>query len=178
MTFKSCAAALCLTCLGATAALAVPVDVTFSFDGVSGTITGFDDATAGLQFASSVTFDGALDSYSFAQPNVNGQAMAVFENGALSLLGLFRPFSGTLSSTDPTLLGLSVSFSTAQTVATGNAQELAPLNTGISVTTSDGALSVAVTAVPAVPLPAGGILLVTGLFGAAALGRRRAARKV
>ena len=164
ITFAAAALALAM----AAPAAAVPVNLDFSFGAVSGTFFGLDDEVVGTQSATSFDFNGAFDVYSGLIPDAIAINSFEFTDGDLT----FADFSE-----DPFALGNngtgfldSLSFFNLAGEILGSASETDLLFNSIG---SAGPATFTATPVNAVPLPAGGLLLLTGLTGVAGLKRRK-----
>ncbi len=164
--FSACIVALALA---ASAANAAPVALDFEFDGVSGSLFGLDNSITSEQSATSYDFFGFLGTYE----NIT--------NGFTENRITFNAF-GELSAIDfvagpPVPFGPPGVYLTSLNLQTGSASS-------IEVSTSlfgfddfsvprNGAANYAVSETSQVPLPAGGLLLLTGLAAAGGLGYRK-----
>ncbi|MEP1353251.1 MAG: VPLPA-CTERM sorting domain-containing protein [Tateyamaria sp.] len=160
MTLKSLAAAACISLASATMAFAASVNVEFSFSGASGTFYGLDD-TAGEDNATS--FD--LFMGSAAWTNVD-TSLAIINSFLFDATGLIA-FDFYMGFTDlPSDLGNDL----LRSFAFNN-------DFGYAVATvrreDSSAPHFSVVPVSAVPLPAGGLFLLTGFGAVAALKRRK-----
>lgn len=173
-------------------ASAAPVELNFSFDGVSGTFFGLDDVD-GTSSATSVFIDGKLDDYSFsigpATPDVN---TFTFSGGLLTAAN-FQTTENTFGDTNSALFDdFDFIYNDAGLITPEERAgflfeiEIDTVNPDFAVSTGIGS-SVFFEVVSGetgpspdpdpdpnpVPLPAGAILLISGIAGFAALRRRR-----
>jgi hypothetical protein len=163
-------AAAAVTILGVSAgsASAVPIELDFSFDGVSGTFFGLDSSVTDIQAATSLNINGKLDTYSAIPAGTFNNAF-VFDQGALLSVSfsLFFVFSGDGGSTFLEAFEfLDPSF--CDDPFCGGMLEFR----GSLVTASSGPVTFTVREIAPIPLPAGGLLMLSGL-GMAALYRRK-----
>ncbi len=169
MTMKTLLGAAALASTTASPLAAVPINLDFSFGGVSGTFYGLDNAD-GVAAATSLDFAGLADDYigidlTRASSNAFGFA------------------DGALISVDIVIIGNQVG--TAGTGSFGHIYSTPSFGylTSVSSESSRGPLSGLLEAdgrttftqqpLSAVPLPAGGLLLLSGLAGIAGLKRRK-----
>ncbi|MEP3637994.1 MAG: VPLPA-CTERM sorting domain-containing protein [Paracoccaceae bacterium] len=168
MTMKTIFAAAAFALAMAAPAVAVPINLDFSFGAVSGKFFGLDDEVVGTQSATSFDFNGAFDVYSGLIPDVIAINSFEFTDGDLT----FADFSE-----DPFALGNngtgfldSLSFFNLAGEILGSASETDLVFNSIG---STGTATFTATPVSSVPLPAGGLFLLTGLAGVAAVKRRK-----
>jgi len=169
MTIKTLAAAALAITVAAPAS-AVPIELDLTFDSVTVTFFGLDDETAGPQAATSFLFVGALDDYSAGDTSLSSNVFS-FGNGSLATIGI---------ATDGSFVqGLNFVGALIQLICDGSASVVSclsqefdnPQNTNFI---RFGPASVEIRPLLApVPLPAGGLLLLSALAGAAALKRRK-----
>ncbi|MDA8586719.1 VPLPA-CTERM sorting domain-containing protein [Rhodobacteraceae bacterium] len=163
MTLKTLAAALCLSMATATTGFAAPINLDFEFRGATGTFFGLDDADGDSSatsfdlffepstFSTVRTTDAERNSFRFEGGDlITANFRIDFDDGVV-----FDPVSGT----DLTNIFIETGFR-SEVVSSAAAARL-----GVGTFT--------ISPVSAVPLPAGGLLLLSGLGGVAALKRRK-----
>lgn len=166
MTLKTLAAAVCLSIAGANTASATPVDFNFSFtDGtntIKGLIEGLDSDGLG-QAASAITVFGVADTYVLASSDLISNSFdvsgSVIDSSTASASGFTDTGSFFL---DFVLQGTLPFF--------GADEDSLQSNNQVALVTAS---SIDFTPVAAVPLPAGGLLLLSAFGGVAALKRRK-----
>lgn len=168
MTLKTLAAAACISFASAATAVAAPVDFNFSFtDGtntITGLIEGLDSDMLG-QRASAITVDGFYGRYSFAT-SANSFNFFDVTDSEINVQTVF------LSTGDgPTADGVGIgSLSFNGQISQFFLDEDLPLGAANVFAFSQ---TITFTTVANVPLPAGGVLLLTGLGGAVIFNRRK-----
>lgn len=163
---KNIAAAAATLLALATPSLATPVDLDFSFaDGVNtvtGTATGL--GVGSLTFAQKVTVTGLGTTVTF--DGIGDSTNNIFLLSDPSTLS-FGAFEG-----EKVVGGFTYSiFMNLGALAGGNAFSFSELNRSTNQTRSVDSTTAQFTAPAAVPLPAGGFLVLTGLIGLAGLRR-------
>lgn len=148
---------------------AAPINLDFSFDGVSGTFFGLDDAVAGAQMASSFDFFGIFDQYLDVEISPFATNSFTFDvsTGGLSAVVAFVRDDVNGASGEGKLDQLQLSGGPTEFI--GSALEF---GLGTSFDLHFGVPVITTSPVSAVPLPAGGLLLLSGFVGVAGLKRR------
>jgi hypothetical protein len=174
MTFKTLATAACIALSSATASLAAPINLDFTVGGVSGTFYGLDDAIFTTQSVSS--FDLTTPAYVWTGVS---SLFALNNSFVFSLSGLvsfdFVQNNGKLDVTGTAFLNELLVDSSEGTldyvVERKNVSFIVglPLYFTETITTAN----FTTTPISPVPLPAGGLLLLSGLAGVVALKRRK-----
>lgn len=170
MTMKTLLGAAALALTTAAPLAAAPINLDFSFGGVSGTFYGLDNAD-GTSSATSYDFSGLLGNYTgidTGDPNPNGfsNEFLFFGGVLISYEFLDFPFvSGTTGTTSLRKLSLS-SFGGWEVFEGDSTPNGANTIGNETVLFKQQPLS-------AVPLPAGFVLLLSGLAGVAGLNRRK-----
>ena len=163
MTLKTLAAAACISLAGAATASASPVDFNFSFTDGTNTITGLiqglvSDGTN--QSASAITVNGVLDTYTFDSSDFDDNW---FDVSGSNIIASRVNVLGTDVVTD--------GFGTLDLLGSEPFYQLFEVDLIIGIAADTRATTISYTPVSPVPLPAGGILLLSALGGAAALKR-------
>lgn len=161
MTLKTLAATVCLTLVTATVSFAAPVDLDFSFNGASGTFYGLDDADGS---SSATSLDVLVGSRSWVGLDVSGASANTFDFMAGSLTAVNFVLQG------PAVLDAAGTSTFVQTGFNLNFGQIVFADAGSNDEGIDG--NPTFTPTP-VPLPAGGLLLLSGLVAAAGLTRRK-----
>lgn len=169
MNLKTFAAASCLSMAMATSAIAAPITLDFAFGGTTGTFYGLDDDD-GIVSASSYDLSfSSLGGGSFDFTNVSTtQAISnAFQFSGGALLDVDYSEGGAITSDDGAagLIKLIVGLNVADVSLLDTST---PAFVGVS---SNPVFTI--NPVAAVPLPAGGLLLLSAVGGVAALKRRK-----
>lgn len=164
MSTKTLAAAAFLSLATATASFAAPINLSFDFNDASGTFYGLDDAD-GISAATSL--DISIGNRSWVDLDVSDAAPNAFEF-----------LSGALTDVNFVLLGQSVldAAGTSTFVQYGVSLDFGQIvfaDAGLNNDSVFGNPDFTIAAVSAVPLPAGGLLLLSGLAAAAGLASRK-----
>jgi hypothetical protein len=173
MNIKAILTAAGLALSAAAPATAAPIALDFEFGGVSGTLYGLDDAVAGPQQVTSYDFFGVFDTYSDVSSS-SGSILSnevVFQGGVIFSVSFDHlPFFQFGDANFGVLDEIDLDYSAGQS-SIGYAREF---DTAIGLA-SDVAAPViwSQRQISAVPLPAGGLLLLTGLARLAAAHRRK-----
>ena len=176
MTFKTLATAACIAFSSATASSAAPINLDFTVGGVSGTFYGLDDEIGGYQSASSFDLTTPIAIWTGLSASE-----AIYNRFGFSQFGLiyfdFYIVPNELDDTE--VLGYLVDFSVTQLFNDPAVSRFLSyfVFTGDD-TIDDFRQTVAVanftiSPISPVPLPAGGLLLLSGLAGVVALKRRK-----
>ncbi len=170
---RSFAAMACLSLFAATPGYAVPVDFNFTLTDGTNTITGLIeglDSDGANQAADRVTVFGLFDTFVFDATDLGLNSFTV-SAGVLDTSNMFlddATNNGIAGENDPNSRGrLTLS---AIPLLVPNYEWVEVRN---GSTTDVQAHSISVSPVAAVPLPAGGVLLVCGVIGIAGLKRRK-----
>ena len=166
MHYKKIAAAAALAFMFTAPASAAPVNLNFSFGSGSGTFLGLDDSD-GIQAATGYVFDGAEDSYTVSSVTGSGffgtpaNSFEFLNGNLISIAFLDSPFaSGSENITTLFQLELEADLSIGSQPFGSSWEEGSVVIGGTS-----GSATLAIVPLSAVPLPAGGLLLLTGLGG-------------
>ncbi|MCX7568165.1 VPLPA-CTERM sorting domain-containing protein [Sulfitobacter sp. F26169L] len=175
MNIKTLATAAGMSLATATASFAAPLDFDFSFtDGtntITGLIEGLDSDGIG-QTATQITVVGIIDTYIFTSFNANyfDVTSGVVD---VSTVGVVSASSvdGETTTGEATSFELGGGFGPGLEECTGGC----PMGLEFTSGPAGSEIFTAVSSVPlpAVPLPAGGLLLLSGLLGVAGLKRRK-----
>ncbi|MCE8516298.1 VPLPA-CTERM sorting domain-containing protein [Ruegeria pomeroyi] len=145
---------------------AAPIKLVLSFDGVTASFFGLDDGVTGSQSATSWSFAGVLDTYGGTSSITNE---FVFSSGNLVYVDFYSnaPVPGT---------NLGVNFLETidcfSSLLDCYSQEFTtPTSSQSSIFFRTGTATVTTTPITPIPLPAGGVLLLSALAGAALLKR-------
>ncbi|MEO9819139.1 MAG: VPLPA-CTERM sorting domain-containing protein [Paracoccaceae bacterium] len=163
-TFKAAALALAM----AAPAAAAPIDLGFSFGSVSGTIFGLDDEVMGTQSATGLDFNGTLDVYTGLDTLSATTNSFEFTGGDLTFVDFFDDFFASGDNGNGALDSLGLLTMPGLVFGSASETDLAFNSFGTT-----GFVTFTATPVNAVPLPAGGLLLLTGLAGVAGFKRRK-----
>lgn len=164
MNIKSLLAAAVLGLVTAAPVQAVPVNLDFMLSGRTGTFFGLDDAD-GVSSASSVIYNGLEDSYLFLPV---GSVSNAFTFSAGSLTDIAFSFVGPVIGDE--VDGILDNFDCSIDSCTSRERTI-PFG-AITIFTYSGPVF-AIRPVNTVPLPAGGVLLISGFIGLAGLIRRK-----
>ena len=164
MTLKALATAAVMTLAATTASFAVPIDFNFSLSDGTNTITGLIEGLnrdGSNQQATRITVDGVFDTYVLSAFFSNSFSVS---SGEIDLNSV-DVISSALGSTGTNSIGL---------IWNGSAGSFESIEEAIFTGARlEVAGNIAFTPVTAVPLPAGGLLLLSGLVGIAGLKRRK-----
>jgi hypothetical protein len=168
MTFKTLATAACIALSSATASLAAPINLDFTFGAATGTFYGLNDEDGSSQATS---FDLAIGSDFWTAVSTSGGGTNVFTflAGVLTSVN-FDKLPVISSNSSPDVILYDIFFSTND----GQNSWIEYGEFAID-SSNEGTEQVSYTISPLspVPLPAGGFLLLSGLAGVVALKRRK-----
>lgn len=166
MTFKALATAACIALSSATASFAAPINLDYTFGVASGTFHGL---YVDCDLCPATSFDLTTPLASWTGVSLSGASFNEFSFSA-----------GTLTSYQVQYLGLSIpSDDNSSVLRSFRAIDFgAPLPDLLlydigSIQYIEGPFTYSITPLTPVPLPAGGLLLLSGLVGFAALKRRK-----
>lgn len=180
MTFKTLAAAACISFAGASTAVAGMIDFTFSFrDGateITGLIEGLKSGVGGPQQAERITVKGVFDTYLFDDASTFGNNrffVVGTDIGSESLFNFSAPplITGIANTGSASFLELFNGLSEFQEF--DGAPPIRPsIFSRVSASATQLGPAVSYSPVP-VPLPPGVLLLISGLAGVAVFNRRK-----
>lgn len=168
MGLKTLTTAACLTLAFATGGVAAPIDFKFSYTSGQDTITGLIeglDSDGAFQEATRITATGVLDSYIFENFSVNSFSVS---NGVIDPSNFHLTTNYAPGIRDPYIYAV-LEF-------TGNSVEKVFLdeeNFNTAFFTGRGSRSITFSPVASVPLPATGLMLLSGIAGLVSVKRRK-----
>jgi hypothetical protein len=174
MTFKTLATAACIAFSSATASYAAPINLDFTVGGVSGTFYGLDDAIFSSQSATS--FDLTTPNSIWTGVSTSGAIFNYFEfwtDGLSDFDFLIRDQVSVVYS--PSYLELN-EFEVVNSGWRTYGPFLGAAEGGATLTRWGYGIAYenfTISPISPVPLPAGGLLLLSGLAGVVALKRRK-----
>jgi hypothetical protein len=177
MTFKTLATAACIALSSATASLAAPINLDFTVGDVSGTFYGLDDAIFSPTPQSATSFDlfTPIATWTGVNSSSFGDNSFVFSKSGLLSYNFYSRFPANIL--DDTFSVLLLSIDVLNDPAGGYPYFTALTGDGEGSNVAyDQEISFAnftISPISPVPLPAGGLLLLSGLAGVAALKRRK-----
>ncbi|MBG6212041.1 hypothetical protein IWQ49_006746 [Labrenzia sp. EL_126] len=173
MRFKTIAGAILAIAI-ATPATSAPVAVDVTFGSYKASIYGLDDSITTYQTASSFELVTPSDTYSCCTNSLTPNLILLDATGGISISIGHHPVNtqGMAKGAAGWLLAF-FNMTYTSSMALYSLVEQTPTGPAITITNNTTTATASVRQLTTVPLPAGGVLLVTALAGAAALNRRR-----